>query len=144
MKWFPPTKTKILISPGSSSHFRILTPSKYPWWLSANSYLRPSVNGRLTLSRFVFPTPRQVRSHNNGCYTDKLVINICVRFGEDFNAICLVIVHWKQASLWVLKSNNGLSSAGGLDPGRVLIFWWRLNLCVLCVVKPIYVSSWPK
>ena len=39
----------------------------------------------------VFPKLPEVRSRDNGCYTEEVVMNICVMFGEDCIAIYLVI-----------------------------------------------------
>ena len=45
---------------------------------------------------------------DDGCYTEEVVITICVMFGEDCIAISLIIGYWNQVSLGVLKTINGL------------------------------------
>ena len=67
-----------------------------------------ALNGRLQLSMLVFPKLPQVWSRDDGCYTEEVVISICVMFGEDCIAISLIIGYWNQVSLGVLKTINGL------------------------------------
>ena len=57
----------------------------------------------------VFPKLPEVRSRDKGCYTEEVVMSICVMFGEDCIAIYVIIGYWNQVSLGVVKSINGLS-----------------------------------
>ena len=50
------------------------------------------------------PKLPRVRSRDDGCYTEEVVMSICVMFGEDCIAIYLIIGYWNQVSLGVLKS----------------------------------------
>ena len=76
--------------------------------------------------------------------TDKVVMTICVTFGEDCITIYVIIGYWNRVSLCALKSINGLPP-GSRDPGKDRrYFWQRLNRCSLGVLKSINGPTWPK
>ena len=57
-------------------------------WLNPNKHLY-----RLAIVGHV-----EMRSRDNGCYTEEVIISICVTFGEDCIAIYLMIGYWNQVS----------------------------------------------